>query len=265
MPRSLPLALLAPVVVLACLLSGCGETTPTQQPDFAFAVAPTASKPQPGTTDTEILSFSVVNNYFQDFSGMPYTVTDSVAGLIFTGTVASFGPGAVVPLTVTIPPPAAPGPHTYTVMLDPQNQVAESDELNNVATVNLVYANGDLFFSSTSATVTPANPTDADANLQLTFGVTYSASSLSAGTISNLPFTVAKDGVVIFTGTLPALTPNSQTFVPVILPPDSAGTYIYTVTIDPGSPANPGGLLPETDETNNSQNTTVTVLPSGIT
>jgi hypothetical protein len=258
--RSLTLALISVYAVFAFLAGGCGETQ-TQQPDFAYTVAPTASNLHPGTTDTEILSFSVINNYFQDFSGMPFSVFDLNSGspttAIFTGNVTAFGAGAVVALTATLPPPSVGGLHTYSVVLDPANLVAESDEANNTANVApLTYANGDLSFTTANATVAPASPTVNDP-LQFTFGINFVANG-TAGTVSNLPYTIAEDGVQVFVGNLPALTPNNVTIVTTpALPAATAGAHTYVITIDPN------GLLPETDKTNNSQSTPILVSTPG--
>ena len=248
--RSLPLALISAYALFALMAGGCGQTQ-TQQPDFAFTVTPVASNPNPGTGDAETLSFSVINNYFQDFSGMPYSVFDLSSSTpttaIFTSTVTSFGPGAVVQLTATIPAPSFPGSHTYRVFLDPQNLVAESNEDNNTADITLVYANGDLFFGNQTVTFTPANPTSQD-HIQLTFVVNYQATSTSAGTLTGVPYSVLVDGIAVFTGTLPALTVNSTTIVQTDpLPPTRGGmSHIYTIILDPNN------LVPETHEDNNS-------------
>ncbi len=247
MLRSLPLALLSIYAVLAFLVAGCGQTQ-TQQPDFAFTVTPVASIAQPGTGDAETLSFTVVNNFFQDFSGMPYSVFDlssaSPTTAIFTSTVTSFGPNAVVPLTATIPAPSLPGTHTYSVVLDPGHVVAESDEANNTANITLVYANGDLLFGSQTVGVSPAPPTSD--TVQLTFVVNYQPTSTSAGTLTGVPYSVLADGVPVFIGSLPALTVNSSNIVQTaILPHIEPGTHIYTITIDQDN------LVPESHEDNN--------------
>lgn len=250
-------ALLVFCVILSSLLGGCGQTQ-TQQPDFSFAIPPSATPAQPGTSDAVTLSFSVFNNYFQDFSGMPFIINDSAASNnpVFSGNVTSFGPNAVVPITAVLPVVAVGGFHTYTIILDPGNLVAVANPADKTADITLVYADGDLSFTTTTASVSPLNPTSSDFPV-ISFAVNYAASHPSAGVVTGLPYTVHEDGALIFSGLLPPLNPNTISIVSTApLPMSPVGSHTYVVTIDPNN------FLPETDETNNTQLTPVIVVPS---
>lgn len=241
--------LCATVLLTALMIAACSSPgQPFAYLDVRVSAGPTATPAQPVIGESTTIRFTVRNTWNQPLAGIAWELrkTSAPASTLSSGTtdLPAFGSSAH---EFVIASPTR-GTHTYEVVVDPANLIAEQDESNNTsATLTLLVADQDIAFSTTSAptVVWPAMgmgagaPHANDAHT-LTFTITNAvnaAQSLPAATIS-VPFDVTLNGgVVAFTATPTSPTNvamNGSTAVSVALPATgSAGTFVYTVTLSP--------------------------------
>lgn len=107
----------------------------------------------------------------------------------------------------------------------------------------------------TTQTVTPTSPVQGQNYL---IGFALENDDEQKSTLTNVQWSVSRNGVPnVYSGTIPSLVSHQP--VPITLTDaQAAGTYIYTITIDPNN------QIREISKTNNSVTISVTVLPLSI-
>jgi CARDB len=140
----------------------------------------------------------------------------------------------------------AKGTHTYAVIVDPTNVIAEQNETNNTARLSVLVADQDLSFGSPAPLITwPSTPNITD-QPTLTFTIldTVNVAQVAPSAVS-VPYAITVNGVAL---SLIAPTPTSPvTMTPVgVTPPvtqvivtlpalGTAGLFIYTITLSPAA------------------------------
>jgi subtilase family serine protease len=241
--------------ILACCLSGCGtQNTATMDLAFASGVTYSPSSPSPGQAVT--VTFSVFNG---DTTGATATnvawrvARDNVDGFA-SGSIASIPAGTSVTQTFSVQ--ESSGTHSYAVIIDPDDAIAESNEDNNVQVITITWGGVapppgvDLYFP-VAATTTPSSPSG---GTTYTLAFTVGNQSGDASTATNIGWSLTRDGVPGYrSGTIPSLGPNTSTVVSIDLT-DPTGSHTYELILDPGN------TITESNETNNTQSVGVAVM-----
>ena len=234
------------VILPVLLLAGCNNK---KQADIeTVGITGTPVNPTPGTTVT--VTVTVKNTGNKNAGSFAWAVNrDDVYGFA-GGTIASLSKGETTTLSFPVTETVA-GSHSYKVIVNSDNGVSEYDYGNNSDTIGINFA---LPFDLQvdPLTVVPAAPTTLD-TIAITAHVTNAASA--AGSAINAIWRVQRDGVDGFaSGIVPTLAPGASADVPFSVPFETAGAHTYVFTIDPD------GVSTDSDASNNSQSTTVTVI-----
>lgn len=246
---------LRPVIVVflllpALLLGGCNNK---KQADIeTIAITGTPVNPTPGATVT--VTVTVKNTGNKKAGRFAWTVNRDDAYGFAGGVIGSLSAGASTTLSFPVTEAAAGG-HSYKVIVNSDNGVSESDYSNNSDTIGITFA---LPFDLQvdPLTVAPGAPTTLDTVI-VTAHVVNSASS--AGSATGAVWRVQRDGVDRFaSGTVPTLAPGASADVAFSVPFETAGTHTYVFTIDPD------GVSTDTDASNNSRSTTITVAAAAF-
>ena len=169
--------------------------------------------------------------------------------------------GARSPATVSFDyTVSSPGSRRLVVVADPRNEVAEDDETNNEARAVLVDAE-----STADLEVPPGEVTPSATALTVGEVLTVTAAVYNRGTtaVSAVPVTLVHDGPggpVELTRALLNLAPGASTIVQLVWTTGLVGDPLPLRVR-----ADPFGVLPELDETNNDVPLPVTVRPSALT
>lgn len=253
------------VVVAVTWLCGCSSPgTAFAYKDLKISIGPGASPAQPVIGQATTISFTLRNTWNQPLTGVAWELRETTSGstVLDTGTVdlVAFGSSAQ---SFVITSPTA-GTHTYEVVIDPANAVAEDDESNNTSSeLTVLVADQDIAFGSPAPAVTwPSTPNTTD-QATLTFVIANTVDTDQASPAANIsvPFDITRNGAAFaFTATPTSPTTvnaDGTTSVSVVLPATtSAGTFEYTITLSPA----------DGDDNNTGNNTaTVTVvIPASI-
>jgi hypothetical protein len=239
-----------PVKTNGPALAFSGSTTASLSPTSAIAATPD----EPGTLDPVTLSFTLVNYTGNTLPVLTFLVMlDAIDGpVVGSGTVPSIGPfGTSALLSVVIAAPAGGGTHTFYVYVDPANVLDQRTVASNIEAVTITFADFDLSFS-VAPSVSPASPTTTTP-LTISFTVFNDDTSGNLATATGVGYQVLENGLPIASGTIPDIVANGSVGVAALIPAPAAGLHEYTVVI------NPGDLIPEQDDTNNSFSVAVAV------
>ncbi len=174
-------------------------------------------------------------------------------------TTASLAAGASVTLTANSGPSgtaywtATTGTHTIMAYVDDVNRIAETDDNNNKFSKSLTVATSPMpDMVITGLTITPASPTVGDT---LSFSAVVKNQGNAAGAPGVLAIKV--DGTTVYTSanTTTSLNAGATTTVTGTFSGLTVGSHTITATADNA------GTTGESDETNNSYSTTITVNP----
>lgn len=231
------------VLLLTALLAACSSPgEPFAYLDLKVSGGPGASPSQPVVGQSTTLSFTLRNTWNQPLAGVAWELRETTSGtvVIASGMVdlAAFGSSAQ---SVVIASPTR-GTHSYVVVIDPANAVAEADEANNTSsTLTLLVADQEIAFGTPAPAITPASPTTSDP-LTLTFVIsnTVNAAQTAPAASVSVPFDVTLNGAAVAftaTPTSPASVPaDGSSAISVSLPATgSAGTFVYTITLSPAT------------------------------
>jgi subtilase family serine protease len=246
---------------MAALLSalwGCAPPQSDATMDLAFASGATWTPGTPSPGQSVTITFSVFNG---DTSGATATnvpwriVRDGVDGFA-SGVIASIAAGASASQSFTVQ--EATGTHTYIVLINPDATIAESNLNNDSQAVTISWGGVvvppgvDLYFP-TSASITPASPVGGQT---FTLAFTVGNQSGDGSAASNIAWSLTRDGVPGYrSGTIPSLGANTSTVVSFDLT-DPTGSHTYSLVLDPAN------AIPESDESNNTQDAGVAVMIS---
>lgn len=227
-----------------------GSTSAAQSPTSAIAASPA----EPGTLDPVTLSFTLVNYTGGTLPALSFQVRlDAVDGAVVGGgTVPSIGPFATSALlSAVVAAPSGGGTHTFYVYVDPANVLDQRTVASDIEGVTITFADFDLTFA-VAPSVSPASPTTTTP-LTISFSVANSDTSGNLATATGVGYQVLELGLPIASGTIPAIPANGSVGVAALIPAPTAGLHEYTVVI------NPGDLIPEQDDTNDSLSVSATV------
>ncbi len=242
------------VALTSVLMTSCTSPgTPFSYLDLKTTFGASASPAQPVVGQATTINFTVRNTWNQPLNAVAWELRENSDPLLPTsGTVIAsgtadipaFGSSAQSVLVGGL----TKGTHTYAVIVDPLNAVAEQDETNNTSQVSVLVADQDILFGTPAPTITGpggAALTSADTTtpLTLTFTVldTVNAAQTAPGAV-NVPYTIMLNGVDIApapaTVTIDptAVTPPVTQVVTVTLPAtQSAGSFVYVITLAPAA------------------------------
>jgi hypothetical protein len=234
-----------------------GSTAAAQSPTSAISVSPA----EPGSLTPVTLSFSLVNYTGGTLPALAWQVRlDSIDGpVLASGTVPSIGPyGSSGLLSAVVAAPAGGGTHDFFIYVDPGNVLNQRTVQSSIDEVTITFADFDLSFANSDSTITdypsvaPASPTTTTP-LTISFAVFNNDTSGNLTTATGVGYQVLEYGVAIASGTIPSIPAASSAGVAALLPAPTAGLHEYTVVI------NPGDLIPEQDDTNDSFSVSITV------
>ncbi len=251
-------AVLSVLLLALVLIAGCyhnkvksngpafafdGTTTASQSPTSAISVSP----PEPGALDPVTLSFNLVNYTGGTLPALSWQVRlDAIDGpVVATGTVPPIGPFATsAVLSSVVAAPAGGGTHAFFIYVDPGNVLNQRTVASNIEGVSITFADFDLSFAAYPS-VSPASPTTTTP-LTISFSVLNLDTSGNLTTATGVGYQVLENGLPIASGAIPSILANGSVGVAALIPAPAAGLHEYTVVI------NPGELIPEQDDTNNS-------------
>jgi subtilase family serine protease len=259
------LAVLMVAMFLPCGCDSPGE--PFAYRDLKTSIGPATSPVQPVDGQSTTVTFTLRNTWNQALTGVAWEVRANSDPLVPTsGSVVASGTADIAAFGSSAQNVAlgalAKGSHTFAVLVDPANAVAEENESNNAAQVTVLVADQDVAFGTPAPAVawpTSANTTD-QATLTFTIASTVDAAQTSPSPVS-VPFAITRNGDPLTVTAVPSspasVAPNGTTTVTVTVPATgSAGTFVYTVTLSPASGD-------DRVTTNNSASITVTIPASG--
>jgi len=257
--------------LVAAALAGCSSPGSTfSYKDVKTSFGPSASPTQPVVGQATTISFTLRNTWDKPLTGVAWELretTDPMNVVVLDGSdvgdpvdIVAFGSSAQS-FIITSP---TKGTHTYEVVVDPANSIAEADETNNTsATLTVLVADQDIAFGTPAPAVVLGSPASTSSStLTFTIANTVNPAQTSPDASVSVPFDITMNGAAIAppfvaTPSSPAtVNANGTTNVSVTLPPtNSAGTFVYTITLSPadGDDSNTG---------NNTSSVTV-VIPAG--
>lgn len=258
------------VVVVALVVAACSSPgEPFAYKDVKVSFGPSSTPVQPVIGQATTIRFTVRNTWNQPLAGIAWELcqTSALVITLASGTTDFIAFGSSAQEFVIASPTA--GTHTYQVVVDPANVIAEEDETNNSSSVlTTLVADQDIAFGAAPApaVVYPAmgvgmgSPNAADApTLTFTITNTVNAAQLAPAASISVPFAITLNGAAVAftaTPTSPATVPmNGSTAVSVALPATgSAGTFVYTITLSP--------VDGDDNNTGNNTTTVTVVIPA---
>jgi hypothetical protein len=240
------------VVVVA--LVGC--TSPGSKfsyQDVKISFGPSASPSQPVVSQATTISFTVRNTWDKPLTGVAWELreTGTSPATLATGTVDIVAFGSTSQAFIIANP--TKGTHTYEVVVDPANSIAEQDETNNTSgTLTLLVADQDISFDSSAPTITgpggaALTSTDTATPLTLTFTLLDTVNAAQTTPVAvDVPYAILLNGVAVtpVSASLASpvnvdptgVTPPVTQVVTVTLPATgSAGSFVYTITLSPAA------------------------------
>jgi hypothetical protein len=163
-------------------------------------------------------------------------ITDPLVPVVMTPVGASTPSPVTVPafgdVVITVDLGTQPaGIHTYEVMLDPANLLAERYEGNNTATVVIPVSDLDIVFATPAPAVT--RPVPATGNVDVAFSITNATNPdpTATPTSSNVTYTITLDGAATVAGpTVVAVAAGATQAVSLSVPDPGAG-HTLTITL----------------------------------
>lgn len=175
------------------------------------------------------------------------TTTSSLAAGASVTLTANSGPSGTASWTATT------GNHTVKAYVDDVNRITETDENNNQYSESLSVTTSPMpDMVVTGLTITPASPTAGDT-------LSFSAVVKNQGNAAGAPgvLAIGVDGTTVYTSAnnTASLTVGATTTVTGTFTVQTAGSHTITAAVDAA------GTTAESDETNNTYSTTLTVNP----
>ena len=246
-------AFVTAMVVIAVVVSGCSSPgTPYAYLDVKISVGPITSPAQPVVGQTTTINFTIRNTWNQPLTGVAWELRENSDPLLPTsGPVITSGVTNIVAFGSSAQTFAlgglAKGTHTYAVIVDPANVIAEEVEINNTAQLSVLVADQEISFGTPAPVITwPSSPNITD-QPTLTFTIldTVNVAQIAPSAVS-VPYSITVNGVALspiaatptspVTMTPVGVTPPVTQVVTVTLPAlGSAGSFIYTITLSPAA------------------------------
>jgi hypothetical protein len=252
--------LLSSVIAIAIIVAGCAAGVGGGQvgPYFGFNGPPVATPDEPGVQTNISYTFSITNLADFNIENIQWLVyADGNTGdVVANGTINFLDSGSSTNVTTTIFWPVNPGTHDLTVVIDPNNDLGETDTAQNYATTSVTWADLDLQFSGTPTAVQTTATTDP---LTISFDIDNVDTSGNGTAVSSVSYEILEGGTILATGTAGPINANTTLAVDVDLPAASIGDHTYTIIFNYDD-----GII-EQDVDNDSATVDFTVLPSGTT
>ncbi len=245
---------IAAMVLIVVIMSGCTSPgTPFSYLDVKISVGPSASPAQPVVGQATSINFTIRNTWNQPLTGVAWELRENTDPLVPTsGAIITSGVTDIVAFGSSAQTFAlgglAKGTHTYAVIVDPANVIAEQNETNNTAQLSVLVADQDLSFGSPAPVITwPSTPNITD-QPTLTFTILDAVNVAQTTPIAvSVPYTITVNGVTLLSPitATPAspvsinpigITPPVTQVVTVTLPPlGSVGSFVYIITLSPAA------------------------------
>ena len=246
-------ALVAATVLIAVVVSGCTSPgTSFAYLDVKISGGPSTSPAQPVVGQATSINFTIRNTWNQALTGVAWELRENTDPLVPTsGPVVTSGVTDIVAFGSSAHTFAlgglVKGTHTYAVIVDPANVIAEEVESNNTAQLSVLVADQEISFGSPAPVITwPSSPNITDqATLTFTILDTVNVAQTTPSAVS-VPYAITINGVALspiaatptspVTITPTGVTPPVTQVVTVTLPAlGSAGSFIYTITLSPAA------------------------------
>ncbi len=242
--------LVAAMVLIAVVVSGCTSPgTPYAYLDVKVSVGPSASPAQPVVGQATSINFTIRNTWNQPLTGVAWELRENTDPLVPTsGAIITSGVTDIVAFGSSAQTFAlaglTKGTHTYAVIVDPANVIAEEVEINNTAQLSVLVADQDISFGSPAPVITwPSTPNITD-QPTLTFTIldTVNVAQVAPSAVI-VPYAITVNGVALSPITASPVTINPTGVTPPVtqvvtltLPAlGSAGSFIYTITLSPAA------------------------------
>ena len=242
--------LVAAMVLIAVVVSGCTSPgTPYAYHDVKVSVGPSASPAQPVVGQATSINFTIRNTWNQPLTGVAWELRENTDPLVPTsGAIITSGVTDIVAFGSSAQTFAlaglTKGTHTYAVIVDPANVIAEEVEINNTAQLSVLVADQDISFGSPAPVITwPSTPNITD-QPTLTFTIldTVNVAQVAPSAVI-VPYAITVNGVALSPITASPVTINPTGVTPPVtqvvtltLPAlGSAGSFIYTITLSPAA------------------------------
>lgn len=243
----------AAMVLIAVVVSGCTSPgTSFAYLDVKISVGPSTSPAQPVVGQPTAINFTIRNTWNQPLTGVAWELRENSDPLVPTsGPVIASGVTDIVAFGSSAQTFAlsglTKGTHTYAVIVDPANVIAEEVEINNAAQLFVLVADQEISFGSPAPVILwPSSPNITD-QPTLTFTIldTVNIAQVAPSAVS-VPYAITVNGVALspiaatpaspVTITPTGVTPPVTQVVTVTLPAlGSAGSFIYTITLSPAA------------------------------
>ena len=245
----------AATVLIAVVVSSCTSPgTSFAYLDVKISIGPSTSPAQPVVGQATSINFTIRNTWNQALTGVAWELRENTDPLVPTsGSVITSGVTDIVAFGSSAHTFAlgglTKGTHTYAVIVDPANVIAEEVESNNTAQLSVLVADQEISFGSPAPVITwPSSPNITDqATLTFTILDTVNVAQTTPSAVS-VPYAITVNGVALSpiaaTPTSPVtITPTGVTppvtqvvTVTVTLPAlGSAGSFIYSITLSPAA------------------------------
>ena len=245
--------MVAATVLIAVVVSGCTSPgTSFAYLDVKISGSPSTSPAQPVVSQATSINFTIRNTWNQALTGVAWELRENTDPLVPTsGSVVTSGVTDIVAFGSSTHTFAlgglVKGTHTYAVIVDPANVIAEEVENNNTAQLSVLVADQEISFGSPAPVITwPSSPNITD-QATLTFIIldTVNVAQTTPSALS-VPYAITINGVALssiaatptspVTITPTGVTPPVTQVVTVTLPAlGSAGSFIYTITLSPAA------------------------------
>lgn len=242
--------LVAAMVLIAVIISGCTSPgAPFNYLDVKVSVGPSASPAQPVVGQATSINFTIRNTWNQPLTGVAWELRENTDPLVPTsGAIITSGVTDIVAFGSSAQTFAlaglTKGTHTYVVIVDPANVIAEEVEINNTAQLSVLVADQDISFGSPAPVITwPSTPNITD-QPTLTFTIldTVNVAQVAPSAVI-VPYAITVNGMALSPITASPVTINPTGVTPPVtqvvtltLPAlGSAGSFIYTITLSPAA------------------------------
>jgi hypothetical protein len=231
------LIVLSILLLAVSLLAGCySNPQKTNGPLFRFDTDLTSSDPQPGTTESVTLSFTILNFTDTTYTNIPWIIylDGDTSDVVASGTISALPADAISSLiSAVVAAPSGGGTHTFTAYIDPGNTLLQRTTGSDVSSVQLTFADFDLIFS-VAPDASPASPTTTTP-ITISFSIENFNVSGTLSAATNVGYQVLEGSVVLASGTIPTIAANASVGVTAQIPLATAGLHEYTVVINPGN------------------------------
>lgn len=248
------------ITILALFLSACDVSPPatTTGADIGFATTSIWTPNTPAVGQATSVSCVAVNNGGTAADASIWSLQRDNVATGVTGSIPALAPGATYNFSVNLPAESVIGVHTFTVTLNADGRIAETDTSNNAQTLSITFTGPDILSAlAVSLLPTPDPTATPTTSTQWIFSMTVANASTTTS-YTNVPWRMYRDSdaVVYTSGSFANLAHTSQiTNFPITLGTQTAGPHTFTFVIDPDNT-----LVSDPVTGNNAASLSITVI-----